>query len=62
MPFRTGRHLGRTVYRIDGDGVDTLIGLMDTPELGAEVVEALNARERVLAARERQRRESGEAS
>lgn len=45
--YRVGRHLGRTIY--DGD---RLIGMMDTPELGAEVVDALNARHRVLAYRE----------
>lgn len=37
-PFRTGRKLGRTVY----NGDDILIGVMDTPELGAMVVDALN--------------------
>lgn len=37
-PFRTGRKLGRTVYNDD----DILIGVMDTPELGAMVVDALN--------------------
>lgn len=37
--YRVGRTLGRTIY--DGD---TLIGMMDTPELGAMVVEALNDR------------------
>lgn len=35
--FRVGRTLGRTVY--DGD---TLIGLMDTPDLATMVVRALN--------------------
>lgn len=38
-PYRTGRKLGRTVYRADDD---ILIGVMDTPELGAMVVDALN--------------------
>jgi hypothetical protein len=48
--YRTGRHLGRTIYRIRTDAMeDDLIGLMDTPELGALVVEALNARHRVMA-------------
>lgn len=41
--YRVGRHLGRTIY-----DEDTLIGIMDTPELGALVVEALNTRDRVL--------------
>jgi hypothetical protein len=45
MTYRTGRSLGRTVYRDD-----KLIGVMDTAEDGALVVELLNARERVLAA------------
>lgn len=36
--YRTGRKLGRTIYRDDN-----LIGVMDTPELGALVVAALNA-------------------
>lgn len=36
--YRTGRKLGRTIYRDD-----ILIGVMDTPELGALVVAALNA-------------------
>lgn len=47
--FRVGRHLGRTVYRQlsdDPDGTDELIGMMDTPEWGRRVVEALNAAER----------------
>lgn len=42
--YRVGGKVGRTIYR-----GDELIGLMDTRELGALVVEALNARERVLA-------------
>jgi hypothetical protein len=41
--YRTGRHLGRTVYK-----GDELIGVMDTPELGALVVDALNAHDRYL--------------
>lgn len=43
--YRVGRKLGRTVYRTTPDGDDELIGVMDTPELGAMVVEALNALE-----------------
>lgn len=38
--YRTGRKLGRTIY--DGD---LLIGMMDTPTLGAMVVRALNERD-----------------
>lgn len=45
QPWRVGRKVGRTVYRQRGpdpaDG-DELIGLMDTPELAALVVEAVN--------------------
>lgn len=36
--FRVGRSLGRTIY-----DHDTLIGIMDTPELGAKATAALNA-------------------
>lgn len=45
MTWRTGRKVGRTIYRQNGvdpaDG-DTLIGLMDTPELAQLVVDAVN--------------------
>jgi hypothetical protein len=44
VTYRVGGKLGRTIYRND-----ELIGIMDTREDGALVVEALNARERVLA-------------
>lgn len=37
-PWRTGRKVGRTIYDAD----DRLIGLMDTPELAAWVVLAVN--------------------
>jgi hypothetical protein len=48
--YRTGRHLGRTIYRIRTDAMDDeLIGIMDSPELGALVVDALNARSRFMA-------------
>lgn len=43
--FRVGRKLGRTIYREVGDEPgydDELIGIMDTPEWGRRVVEALN--------------------
>ncbi len=36
--WRVGRTVGRTVY-LD----DVLVGLMDTPELAAQVVAALNS-------------------
>ncbi len=38
--WRVGRKVGRTVY-VD----DVLVGIMDTPELAAEVVAAMNGRE-----------------
>lgn len=38
LPWRVGRKVGRTVY----DANDTLIGVMDTPELAARVVIAIN--------------------
>jgi len=36
--WRTGRKLGRTLYRDE-----VCVGMVDTPELAAEVVAALNA-------------------
>jgi hypothetical protein len=42
--YRVGRHLGRTIYRHN-----QLIGVMDTPEDGRLVVDALNAAERIPA-------------
>lgn len=48
-PWRTGRKVGRTIYArvgpLAGDR-DVLIGMMDTPELAREVV---NAHNRILA-------------
>jgi hypothetical protein len=41
--LRTGRSVGRTLYectRADRDG--TLVGVVDTPELAAEIVAAVN--------------------
>lgn len=43
--YRTGRHVGRTIYRQVSDRPsdrDELVGMMDTPELAAQVVDALN--------------------
>ena len=43
--WRTGRKVGRTIYRQVGEEPsddDRLIGVMDTPELAALVVEAVN--------------------
>jgi hypothetical protein len=41
--LRAGRSVGRTLYectRADQDG--TLVGMVDTPELAAEIVAAVN--------------------
>lgn len=46
--WRTGSKLGRTLYRDE-----VFVGCMDTPELAAEVVAALNGRLRALAPAER---------
>lgn len=46
LPWRTGRHVGRTIYAVpahDLSGDGTLIGVMDTPELAADAVRAHNA-------------------
>ncbi len=42
--WRTGRSVGRTIYRVQPDGSEELVGVMDTRELAAEVVAALNGR------------------
>jgi len=47
--WRTGRKVGRTIYRQVGPGpsdADELVGLMDTPDLARMVVDAMNARDR----------------
>jgi uncharacterized protein YpuA (DUF1002 family) len=47
LPWRTGRHVGRTIYATspdDASGSGVLIGVMDTTELADEVVMAHNAR------------------
>lgn len=44
--WRTGRKVGRTIYRDD-----VLVGVMDTPELATSVVESIN----VIAERDRYR-------
>lgn len=44
--FRTGRSIGRTVYRqlAEGDGApEAVVGMFDTRELAAFAVEAMNA-------------------
>lgn len=46
MPWRTGRHVGRTVYVQAGEDpsdTDMLIGMLDTPELAEAAVRAHNA-------------------
>ena len=44
--WRVGRKVGRTIYRQEGvrpTDRDPLIGVMDTPELAEQAVEAVNA-------------------
>ncbi len=38
-PWRVGRKVGRTIY----NRLDVLVGVMDTPALAADAVEAVNA-------------------
>jgi len=38
--WRVGRKLGRTLYRDD-----VFVGMVDTPEIAAEIVQAMNARD-----------------
>ncbi len=42
MTWRTGKKVFRTIYRHEDGGEGNLIGLMDTPELAREVVDAVN--------------------
>jgi hypothetical protein len=45
-PYRVGRRVGRTIYRIAGDepsDADELIGVLDTRELAAFAVSRMNA-------------------
>lgn len=45
MRWRVGRRVGRTIYLQFGEqpsDVDRLIGMMDTPELAAQAVDAVN--------------------
>ena len=49
-PWRTGRKVGRTIYRQTGptpSDTDPLIGIMDTPEDAKRVVDAVNAIARI---------------
>lgn len=44
-PMRLGRKLRRTLYVQTGEGDfarDTVIGIVDTPELAAEIMKAVN--------------------
>lgn len=48
-PWRVGRRVGRTIYRQirpEPSDDDVLIGVMDTPELAREVVDARNSQSR----------------
>jgi hypothetical protein len=49
-PWHAGRTVGRTLYQ--GDGSDDLVGVMDTRELAALVVRAVNSHEALIAALE----------
>ena len=44
LPWRTGRHNGRAIYAQALCMDDVMVGVMDSPELAAEVCEAHNAR------------------
>jgi hypothetical protein len=56
LPWRVGRHVGRTIYAQAGDEAsretDVLIGVMDTVELAAEACRAYNERLRGAGAEE----------
>lgn len=43
LRLRVGRKVGRTLYRLNPDGSEDLIGVVDTRELAAEIVAAVNA-------------------
>lgn len=45
LRLRVGRSVGRTLYRVNEDGTEDLVGLMDTPELAAAVAAAVNGTE-----------------
>jgi hypothetical protein len=42
--YRTGRSVGRTIYQVQPDGSDRLVGMLDTRELAQDFVDAINAR------------------
>lgn len=41
LPWRLGSSTGRTLYDVDGE----YVGLMDSPELAQQVIDAVNARD-----------------
>lgn len=43
LTLRVGRKQGRTLYQVEPDGTETLIGVVDTPELAAAIADAVNA-------------------
>jgi len=43
LRLRTGRTAGRTLYRVNPDGTETLIGVVDTRELAQQIADAVNA-------------------
>jgi hypothetical protein len=47
LPWRTGRHLGRTIYAMPGavaSDDDPVLGMMDSRELAEDAVDAHNWR------------------
>lgn len=42
--YRTGRSIGRTIYRVNEDGSEEPVGMLDTAGLAQEFVDAMNAR------------------
>lgn len=53
MKLRVGRHWGHNLYRVNPDGTETPVGQALSPELAAEIVEAVNAEGSVREAIER---------
>lgn len=43
LRLRAGRSVGRTLYQVNPDGTEEPIGMVDTPELAALIVTAVNA-------------------
>lgn len=42
LRLRAGRKVGRTLYRVLPDGREELVGMVDTAELAAAIVDAVN--------------------